>query len=514
MRTTRSTRRRPAARWALAPLAAALLLAGCDRTAAPDAAAAAGATRAYGDIAFKPCTLANDFSTASIPAQCARFAVPENPAAPGGRTIELNIAWLAATDESATAEDPVFFLAGGPGQAATEVWPILDAAFAEVRKHRHVVLVDQRGTGKSNPLVCRDAQGNSAVMDPEATPDASAAIEFARRCAASLKADTRFYSTSDAIADLDRVRAALGAEKINLVGGSYGTRVAQQYAARYPQHTRSVVLDGVVPNELALGNDHAKNLDASLALQFARCQKLPACASKFGSDPRASLRALMARLEQAPVEVEYRDPGTGAPRTETLTSDTVAGLTRMFAYAPQAAALLPLVLNEADQGRYAPLMALAQMIQGQVSEQIMHGMQLSVICAEDADLLVKDPADDDTVLGNTLADVLIEQCKAWPHGKRPADFHAPFKSDLPTLLLSGEFDPVTPPRYGEQVVATLANGRHVVLQGQGHGTFGVGCMPKLLARFIDTTDAKALDTACLDSVGYVPPFTGFNGWEP
>ncbi|MCM2335627.1 MAG: alpha/beta hydrolase, partial [Pseudomonas sp.] len=362
MRTTRTTRAKRATRWALAPLAAALLLAGCTRAPAPDAAAAPGATRHYGDIAFEPCTLANDFSTASIPAQCARFVVPENPAAPAGRTIALNVAWLVATDEAATAEDPVFFLAGGPGQAATEVWPSLDAAFAEVRKHRHVVLVDQRGTGKSNPLVCRDAEGKSAVMDAEGEFDPQAAIDFAARCARSLQADTRFYSTSDAIADLDRVRAALGAETVNVVGGSYGTRVAQQYAARYPQHTRSVVLDGVVPNELALGNDHAKNLDASLALQFAQCQKLPACASKFGSDPRASLRALMARLDAAPVEVEYRDPSTGAPRRDTLTADTVAGLTRMFAYAPQAASLLPLVLNEADQGRYAPLMSLAQMI--------------------------------------------------------------------------------------------------------------------------------------------------------
>ena len=497
-----------------AALAAALLLAGCGQApTAKDAKPASAGQRMYGQIAFRPCSLASPFASASIAAQCARHAVPENPDQPKGRQVELNIAWLPATDQSDIAADPVFFLAGGPGQAATEVWPTLDAAFREVRKHRHIVLIDQRGTGKSNPLICRNAQGDSAVME-DGDGGIEAAVKFAGECAAKLKADPRYYTTTDAVRDLDRVRAALGAAKIDVVGGSYGTRVAQQYAMRYPAHTRAVVIDGVVPNELVLGSEHARNLDASLALQFEQCRKTPACRQRFGDDPRAQLRELMARLKAQPVEVEYRDPTTGELKRDQATAGAVAGLTRMFAYAPEAAALLPLVLNEADQGRYAPLMSLTQMIQGQVSEQIMHGMQLSVICAEDADLLKDDPADADTVMGSDLSTVLVAQCKAWPTGKRPADFHAPFKSNLPTLLLSGEFDPVTPPRYGEQVLKGLPNGRHLVLRGQGHGSFAAGCMPKLLSQFLESADAKQLDAKCLGTLDYVPPFVSFNGWEP
>ncbi|RDZ26551.1 alpha/beta hydrolase [Lysobacter silvisoli] len=496
----------------VAALAAAVLLAGCGREPAAPAEAGVG-QRLYGRIAFKPCSLTSPFAADSIAAQCARFAVPENPAQPKGRQVQLNIAWLPATDQADIAADPVFFLAGGPGQAATEVWPTLDAAFREVRKHRHVILVDQRGTGQSNPLICRNAKGDSAVMEDEAT-STEAVVKFAADCAAKLQADPRYYTTTDAVRDLDSVRAALGAAQIDVVGGSYGTRVAQQYAARYPQHTRAVVIDGVVPNELVLGSEHARNLDASLALQFEQCRKNPTCRQRFGDDPRAQLRKLMARLKEQPVEVEYRDPTTGELKRDTATAGAVAGLTRMFAYAPQAAALLPLVLNEADQGRYAPLMSLAQLIQGQVSEQIMHGMQLSVICAEDADLLKDDPADADTVMGSDLSTVLVAQCKVWPTGKRPADFHAPFRSQLPTLVLSGEFDPVTPPRYGEQVLKGLPNGRHLVLRGQGHGSFASGCMPKLMGQFLESADAKSLNAKCLDSLGYVPPFVSFNGWEP
>jgi pimeloyl-ACP methyl ester carboxylesterase len=469
--------------------------------------------RQYGRIAFAPCTLAAPYSTINVEAQCARFEVPENPALPQGRKVALNVAWLPATNEGAETEDPVFFLAGGPGQSAVEVWPAIDAAFRDVRKQRHVVLVDQRGTGKSNPLACRDEQGKNAYGEAQDTsPDA--AVAFARRCAEQLQADPRFYTTTDAIRDLDAVRAALGADKINLVGGSYGTRVAQQYAMRYPQHTRSLVLDGVVPNELVLGSEHARNLDEALAQQFKRCRQAPVCADKFGKDQREQLRALMARLSARPVQVEYRDPSTNQTGTGQVDAGTVASLTRMFSYAPQAAALLPLVLSEAEQGRYGPLMSLAKLLENQLGEQFMHGMQLSVICSEDVDLLQDSAADRDTVLGDMMNAYLKAQCAVWPTGTRPADFHVPLKTDVPALLLSGEFDPVTPPRYGTQVERHLRNGLHLVLKGQGHGSFGTGCVPKLLGRFIESADVRAVDARCLESLDYVPPFTSFNGWEP
>jgi len=209
-----------------------------------------------------------------------------------------------------------------------------------------------------------------------------------------------------------------------------------------------------------------------------------------------------------------RDPGTGESKRDTLTADTVTGLAFMFSYAPQSAALLPLVIDEADHGRYGPLMSLAQLMTQSVGGQMSRGMQWSVVCAEDADRSSDDASAADTVLGAQVARMFFAACPAWPTGKRPADFTVPLKSTVPALLLSGELDPVTPPRYGERVLAGLGNGRHQVLRGQGHNVSGIGCMPKLLGQFFETADAKALDMRCLDTLTYVPPFTSFNGWEP
>ena len=482
-------------------------------------------TRKLGSIAFSPCTLAPQFGAASVEAQCGTLSVAENPALPNGRRIALNIAWVPADEEADVMPDPVFLLAGGPGQAATESYPQVAAAFREVLKKRNVVLVDQRGTGKSNPLTCKDAEDDNATSGttlPDGVQSAGQdarsvddARRFAERCRDTLarKADLRFYTTTDAIRDLDTVRMAIGATQVDLIGISYGTRVAQQYAMRYPRSTRAIVLDSVAPNTLFVGNEFATNLESALDLQFGRCDSTPACAKALGN-PRSRLDSLMAKLKSDPPLVRYRDASTGTMREERLLPSRVAGLMRMYAYTPLAAAVLPLQLNEAANGRYDGLMALSRMLGSAMDEQMAFGMQLSVICSEDAAGFKADPAADGTLLGNEFSEYLGAQCQLWPKGAMPADFHSPLVSKVPALLMSGEFDPVTPPRYGDAVVKTLANGRHLVARGQGHNVIGAGCMPKLLAQFIDTADAKTLDAKCLDRLPYTPPFTSFNGWEP
>ncbi|MFC3552301.1 alpha/beta hydrolase [Lysobacter cavernae] len=505
MRTTRVS---------TAALAALLLLSGCGQDTARSDTAVAG-IRHYGALAFEPCTLSSPLAATSIDAQCTTFDVAENPAEPGGRKIALNIAWLPAKDQGGGTADPVFFLAGGPGQAATEHAATVDMALREVRKQRDIVLIDQRGTGRLSPLTCRD--GNGQPLKPDETDASAAAIAaFAQRCAQALagRADPRLYTTTEAVADLDAVRRALGVDRINLVGVSYGTRVAQQYAARHPQHTRALVLDGVAPNPLVVGGEFARTFERSLGLQIAQCQQLPSCKARFATDLRTQLRDLKTRLADAPVVVEYRDPTSGEHKRDTLDAETVVGLTHLFSYMPQMASLLPVVIDEAGHGRYAPLIALAQMMSREVGGQMTHGMQWSVICAEDADRYRADPGDAGTVLGSEVATAFFAACTHWPRGQRPADFNQPLQSDVPALLLSGEIDPVTPPSYGEQVLAGLRNGRHLVLRGQGHNVSGIGCLPKLVGQFIESTDAKQLDAHCLDTIGYVPPFTSFNGWEP
>jgi pimeloyl-ACP methyl ester carboxylesterase len=472
----------------------------------------AAQARTYGSIEFEPCTLAPQFSAQSVEAQCGTLEVAEDPGRPDGRRISLALAWVP-TDNTADP-DPVFMLAGGPGQGARDSYPQVATAFREILRKRHVILLDQRGTGGSNAMVCRDEEGRSAVSESVEDSPASAAA-FARRCLqqVSKTADPRLYTTSVAVQDLDAVRAALGVERLNLVGISYGTRVAQHYLRAYPERVRSVVLDGVVPNALVLGSEHARNLEASLDLQFARCRETPACAARLGA-PRENFARLAAELRAAPRTLRYRDAFSGEEKTDALTYGHLASVVRLYAYAPMVAAMLPLTLHEAAAGRAEPLMAQAQMILGQVSEQITHGMQLSVMCSEDAPRLRVDPADAQSVLGTEFIEFTLAQCAEWPRGALPEDFHAALQSDAPVLLLSGEFDPVTPPRYGEQVLEGLSRGRHLLLRGQGHNVIGVGCTPRLAARFIDTADAAALDAGCLDKLAYAPPFAGFYGWEP
>ena len=192
----------------------------------------------------------------------------------------------------------------------------------------------------------------------------------------------------------------------------------------------------------------------------------------------------------------------------------LAALLRMYSYQPAATATLPLLLNEAAQGRYEPLLAQARMLMADVGESIAHGMQLSVTCTEDYPDLEDRPGDTDTVLGTELLDFTRAQCEAWPRGERAPGFRTPLATDVPLLAISGEFDPVTPPRYGDAVVGHLPNGRHLVLPGQGHNVLVAGCMPELAAQFIESADASTLDASCLERLQPVPPFAGTYGWEP
>lgn len=466
----------------------------------------------FGALTFAPCTLATPGQAGTLAARCATLRVPEDRSRRGGRRIELAVAWVPSTSKTPAA-DPVLFLAGGPGQAALEAFPAVVPAFRDALRRRNVILVDQRGTGLSHRLECPRAIGDdpSAAFD---LADPAVARDLARRCLAEIDdADPRFYTTSDYVADLDAVRTALGLGAVNLVGVSYGTRVALEYLRRHPAHVRAVVLDSVVPPSLILGSEHARNLDAAIDAQFARCEGDPRCRERFGS-PRARLDALLARLRAQPVTVAYADPLTHERREDALTAEVLAGVVRLHAYSPPLIAMLPMLLEAAAEGRYETLMAQARMIEQLVGEQISLPLQLSVSCAEDAPWLVPDPADRTTLMGASLVDFLTAQCEAWPRGRVPPDFHASIVVRHPVLLLSGEFDPVTPPRYGAAVAADLSNARHLVLRGQGHSVLGAGCTPRLLGTFLERPQPAAIDAGCLDALGYVPPFAGAYGWEP
>ncbi|GGJ95541.1 alpha/beta fold hydrolase [Luteimonas terricola] len=501
-------RRRASTPAALLAAALMMALAGCSP---PGNDATADGDLRKGDIAFESCSL-SAVGARAVEAQCAGFTVPEDHQAPDGRQIELAIALLPA--KSPAEPDPVVMIAGGPGQSALESYPTVAAAFADVNRARDVLLVDARGTGGSHPLHCKDEDGDNAFGAEDMTPGAMRA--FTGRCRDALAAgsDLRRYGTMDHVRDLELVRQAIDAPRLNLVGISYGTRVAQQYAKAFPQSTRSVVLDGVVPNSMVLGQEHARNLEQALDAQFARCREEPACVGNLG-DPALQLPAVRAALEAGDLAtVSYRDPVSGEWLEETPTFGHLAILLRMFSYQPAAAATLPLLLHDAANGRYAPLLAQSRMLMASLGDQMAHGMQLSVICTEDVSEMAALPGDDGSVLGNEMVALFQAQCDAWPTAPRADGFRDPLAGDLPVLAISGEFDPVTPPHYGDEVVAHLARGRHLVASGQGHNVIGTGCMPKLFAQFVERADAQDIDATCLDRLAPAPPFAGYYGWEP
>ena len=475
-------------------------------------AAGAPAGIPFGALAFQPCTLTSPGLPLTVAARCASLSVPEDRSRPDGRRIDLGLAWVPSVAKR-PQPDPIVFLAGGPGQAALASFPMVSGAFRDALRQRDVILVDQRGTGKSHPLACPGVEARQRQSGLEAG-NATEATAMTQACLGEIRnADPRFYTTSTYIDDLEAVRAALGVRQVNLYGVSYGTRVALEYLRRHPERVRTAVLDSVVPPTLHLGAEHARNLENAVDAQLARCAADEECRKRHGAT-RALLDDLLARLRAEPPMVAYRDPLTHEQREELLTADAVATVVRLHAYVPQLFAMLPMLLADAADGHYATLMAQARMVQQLVGEQVSVPLQLSVTCAEDAPGLVADPADRDTLLGTALVDLLQAQCSVWPRGWAPADFHAPVTATRPVLLLSGEFDPVTPPRYGEQVQRSLPRSRHFVLRGQGHGVFGVGCTPRLVADFVNQADAGGLDGRCLDTLTYTPPFAGPYGWEP
>jgi pimeloyl-ACP methyl ester carboxylesterase len=472
-----------------------------------------------GSLTFKSCTVGKANTQAGVAAWCARYEVPENRAQPGGRHIGLRVAVIRSAAEQ-PRDDWLVFLDGGPGGAATDDYPQLQAAFGDMGRRRHLLLIDQRGTGGSNALSCEEEtdehlDADAGVVDQRNRIVADRLASRLSRCLEKLRArsDPAFYTTGAAIEDLEAVRQALGAPPLDLVGVSYGTRVAQQYVRTYPAAVRSIVLDSAVPNTLFLGNDHAQNLEASLRAQFARCTADAACKQRFG-DPYAAMHALRQRLQTRPLTASARDPLTHTPFTHSYGAGDLASTMRLFAYSPLTAALLPLGIDEALKGNLTPLLAQEKLILDVVTERLTDGVGLSVACAEDVDGLRHNPADEDTLLGNSLVDYVIRACQGWPRGTRRADFHAPFQTRTPVLVLSGEFDPVTPARYGEEIVRGLGNARLLRARGQGHGVMSAGCMPRLLRQFIDELQPAKLDAGCLDRLGYVPAFHSYTGAGP
>jgi pimeloyl-ACP methyl ester carboxylesterase len=457
------------------------------------------------------CELTSDVVKGSATGRCGFYAVPEDRSNPASKAVQLHVAVIPALRKEALA-DPVVILTGGPGQAASDFYLSGGAAFERLRRDRDILLIDQRGTGKSNRLDCE-------------LPDELTVKEFnladlprhTQDCLSKLPGDPRYYTTSVAVRDLEEVRIALGYDKLNLYGISYGTRVAQHYLRRYPNRVRTIALDGVVPVDEVLGPQIGPAAQRAIDALFVRCEESQECSAAF-PDLQRRFMALRSQVLQKPIPLVLADPRTGKHTSVEFGAAELTVAIRLLSYSDDSAALLPFLIAEASQRRIGPIAAQAVMVANKLTDQLANGMHNAVLCTEDTPFytqdMLADSAIDSAYMGRTFVDTLAAGCNVWPRGVMDEDFHAALKSEVPALLLSGEHDPVTPARFGERAVKAYPNGRHIVFKGQGHGQFGSRCGASLLTRFIQTANATRLDAECVDRVSPTPFMLNANGPSP
>ena len=422
-------------------------------------------------------------------ARCGTFRVPENRARPNGRTIALNVMVLPATGGK-VAPDPLVYLAGGPGGAATELVSWIRAVFEAVNVHRDIVLVDQRGTGASRKLVCPPV--SDSVTDPASLK------RYVEACQRSLGADFTQYGTVTAMDDLDAVRAALGYRKVNVYGGSYGATAAQVYLNRHPGSVRTLMLDGGTLLEVPIFERWGSNAQRALDQIAARCASKPACSRAYPAW-KDGLVQMIRNLEAEPVAVKV----TG--EQVTLDGDAVAGTVHELTLSPEGAAEVPRVVAHAEAGDFEPVARAAVRLGGDPeSDRLV--MRYAIMC--DEPWAAGDPAKaaadaEGTYMFASVAPMLARWsliCGAFPHRSEIASNWRNPRSNVPALALVGGADPQDPIGNIAALRQTMPRTRILVAPGYGHGIGQIPCISRLVARFVALGTATGLDTSCIRKI--------------
>lgn len=446
-------------------------------------------------------------------ARCGTMLRPENPADPDSSEIEIRVAVVPALN-LAPAADPFVPIAGGPGQGSVELYLSISGVLEGVRRNRDILLVDQRGTGESSRMDC-PIDDDALLFETEFAMDD--VLQYTEECLESLPHDPRYFTTSVAVTDLEAIREALGYTQLNLYGVSYGSRVAQHFARQYPGSTRTVTIDGVVPPEISLGPEIATESQKSVDKILARCMEDAGCSAAFPAIDETFARVVEA-LREAPVDALVPHPNTGRLEEVPFGAGQFAGAVRLLVYSPNTIALLPLFIHEAGQGNYTPLASQFMLTTLAMRDALSVGMHNAVMCTEDVPFLDETLIDYDAIessyMGTFQLEMLRGMCEIWPAGPIDDGFKTPIESELPFLLLSGDADPITPPRYAEMAAAGLGNATHLVGKHQGHGQIMVGCMGRIVADFVETGSPLDLDTECMERSFVTPFFLEFSGPAP
>ncbi|WP_448211351.1 alpha/beta fold hydrolase [Colwellia sp. MEBiC06753] len=442
--------------------------------------------------------------------KCGKLTVPENYQQPEATTIEINFAVLPAID-SAQNKSPLMFLAGGPGQAATELAPMIRRNFYEIRKTRDIILVDQRGTGQSSPLLCDNNALN--IKDVYQMSSTEFDVDEIHQCLSEFKQELGQYNSENAIRDFDAVRAALGYEQINLYGGSYGTRAALVYLRLFPENLASVVLDSVGPIEVPIG-PFGQSAARSFNLLVENCAAEPACHQAYPNLANEFQEVYSALAAKAKT-ITIAHPRLGTPTDFVVDVEKFVDTLRMQLYSMPMRTIVPLVIHQAYLGNYMPLAGLvAQNDSEHQAGGIYSGLTLNIVCNEDFPRISPSAwqQDGDNNFGRKISHRGWQlACPLWPKYQVADEFYQPVTAKVPTLILSGNLDPVTPPSNGEYANKTLVNSRHIIIKNAAHIAASSECAVGLVNQFIDTLDLAALDETCLTELPDESFMTSLNG---
>jgi pimeloyl-ACP methyl ester carboxylesterase len=434
--------------------------------------------------------------------RCGVFNVPENRAQPNGRMLPLRVIVLPARQQ--TDAGPVFFLSGGPGQAATDSAQYLVGSWAQER--HDIVFIDLRGTGEGHRLDC-DMGGSDenlqSYLEPALFSDRAANIACRDRLSAN--ADLTQYTTEISMRDVDEARQALGYERINLYGGSYGTRASLVYIRNHGAHVRTAFLTGLAPFENRNPLYHAPAAQRAFDRVADQCAADARCHGAF-PEVRGDLDAVLTRLRVNPARVMVRHPTTNTATEISLGAQAFADGLRVMLYSAQSSRAVPYMLSRARQGDLAPFAENAIRSSRGLNQSLRLGLLLSITCSEDAPRIRAEEIA--AITGNSFIGAArvhnqLGACAVWPRGTVADDFAAPYTSDVPVVLVSGDLDPVTPPEWGEIAQRYFPNSIHVV-NPEGHAA-GQDCVERIAAELFRTGSAQGIDTRCAAAIA-LPPF--------
>ncbi len=454
-------------------------------------------------ISLDPCEVQGTSPDKKEKVLCGRYEVFEDRDKKMGRRISLKIVVFPATGPN-KEPDPLFYIPGGPGSSATEDAPYVAANLASIRERRDLIFLDQRGTGESNQLFCEffdpaELQSYLGHWNP---------LDQVRKCRQALeaKADLRLYGTTLAMDDLDDVRAAMGLKKINLYGGSYGTRAALTYIRRHGQNVRAAWLHGVAPPDQFMPRDFPQHTERALNGVIGECLADTACRTAFPNIEK-EVKDVLATLMKGPVEVEVRmPPKRDVPTRVKLSRDLAAEAVRYMLYHPGPAGRIPLILHLAAEGNFKPLAEAAINYRRQIVATGATGLYISITCAEDLPWIKAGQGEknaQNTFLGDYRLRDQREGCELWPKAEVAKDYTAPIRSNVPVLIVTGQWDPVTPPLYGDRTAKGFPNSLHVVVPSGGHGLgalTGLECLSKITSTFIEKGTVTAIDTGCVKNI--------------